>query len=1391
LLRLIRGARGAPASLAAADALLSPTERQQQPPQAAPQPAGRGTARDEFGAESVGTFGCANRVDATAMGEPSRDGWAFPGPATTTADIQRAAERFAEERARLVAWAKEMETERAANAVSRSSAAAAKGVGYDSIWIETCLAKLKLAGPQRSTDGAGVFRGLGVTYLLHRAIDTLVPATARAVLFSLLHELRETSLVPHVIRGETVTVPTADVTGAAVDDLAPVDRPAYHGPSPFDIPPSVVCPESGGADPAAVVKARVDAWADVWAERRVACESLHLERLRRARDANAATRLLQSRTAEYERDVELIERQRDFEEAAKLRMVIKGWRGFVGQQNLKRRVASGVINSLADRANAELCRSVLLNLRAAVAFRHERKRRQAQFDEATAHELREAKLIEQLTLSKTALTRAVADAQEAADSAAEQHWREMCEIKSGHEDQDKLAKRTHAENEAIRRDIAELKAENKRWAVIANRALLELTSAVERRTGHERRHPEVDLLYVAPKSQSGEAPVPATPFQTLFDVLDSQAPSQRLLLLFANFCIRSCRSALPTEIGDAKVMENFSKDATDGIGAACAVALLYPTLLAKEDIGALSVVNRADRVVKALQTVGLVDIVSATDIMLGVSLRNLTLFSVLFRLYAMTHRFGTADHDLAQLEARELIVPGLRRRRDRRMSGAGSTTSGRSFLSRGGVDEDSRTAGGRSGLAISSSGMSAEQQLLARHAVVKFSDFDTVTWYFEGEEPCPDGATLENGGDSAPASPKSAAGSSADLNGSRSMIADDDDDADNDDDNGSLHDEGLARKQSAAALKKRPPRKGGESPAQQGVVSVATPKLRCQVNVDIADVEKRFGLSVERQRAWGYLAELTQRDLILKLHATRNVLTGEVLDERGRRFMEWFLDVDEDRLWRLAQLNPHNARNEVDKVQVVVHNNYWALRAVYQAYASVDAGQRLSQEGMLALLKDTQIVKGLGRNFMDEALRFCVEDLDTAGENDSAATPLGGSTVTPSAMRSRTASVLGGSASPGKDVAGGTGGGRKKEAARSDKEDEFGRIIVAFVPSANEKLRRRLLSPMVNFQISPQHFIMILCVIAHHRYKNSVDDEAEKQHAAIVEQMKLQDQQDGAGPASSPAAEPLAVHVDGEEAAPGASVAVGNQQLLPLHKCLRKLLSEDVVGVANSSTIDLLRSQSRHPHVQRAHKRFSRSLGRAFKNYASAGGTAATEVQTTAAAIAAAKGKLQGAKFMTPDDTIKFCRDARMVDGRFSPAQAFDLASALACDDARLMSVCDESRIRAINAQQTGGGVAAESFDSPDKGTPGSPAPTASAAKRSAGGGAAVAGGTSTPTVPFEIEAGQPEDRKGQGMAQEDFVDFLTAAALVKLGHPLEHTCNSVARFYRDSLGPALKELHL
>jgi hypothetical protein len=1208
---------------------------------------------DAYGPLHTSTYGCASEVQPAVMGETARTDWIFPSASTTVGDVHRAAEKFAEERARFVTWAKRLEEERAGNAE-----AAAGGTRFDSVWIETALAKLRLAGPPNTTDGAGVFRSLGAYYLLGRAVDTLVPATARAVLQTLIGELHQAAAF-----GLTLTKEGVPATTAAVDDLAPATRPDF----------------SGAVQPSLTPEKAVARWAHQWGHRRLAGESLHLERLRRAAEANEHARQQHVRRAEYDRDVDVLERRRQFEATAKLRMVLKAWRGFVATQQRKRRVAKGVINSLADRASRELSRTVLYALRSNVATQREYRRRQRQFDDAAAHKLREAKLLEQIANSHTHLTRAITEASEAADSASEAHWREICQIRAEHEAQDKENERVRGQNMKLTAANEELTQKNRRWALLTNQALLETTSAVERRTNHPRRHPEVELLYVVSHAK-GEAPVQASSYQTLFDVLDGNAASQRLLLLFANYCVRACGQTVAA-VQKGRSIDNFEKDMADGVAAACALAVLYPTLLPKEEIVDCTVVARCERVCAILETVGLVDLVSPTDLMLGAAVRLMTLFTTLLRLYALTTRFGTADHDTARLESKELIVPGLRRRR-------GSLRS---------LGQSSGRSRGRPASSMGGESSSA----LPRHAMQRFSDYDTVVWVFAGEEVVePQGSDDQlNRSTSTTArspllSPKAGALSNhgTPTRGTPTLTP--------------------ALTPTAAALAATP---------KMTIVSVAQVNLVRTINTDIEDMESKFAQAVERQRAWSYIAELTQRDLTQKLLATRNALTGEILDEKGRRHMDWFLEADEDRLWRLVQLNPGNAKNEVDRVQMVLNANYWNLRNIYQAYAAADSGQRLSQDGFWQLTKDTQIVKGLGKHVLDDALRFAVEDTDVV-------------LATPSTAALKVAK-------PGKGA-------------------EANDLLIAFVPTAAEKLRRKLASPMVNFQLSPQVFLVMICYIAHFKYRFVVDNDA------------------AAAPGTEAPADPAETTTEpgltSGSTTPQAKTlnAVANgAELLSLHRCVRKLLVEDLVGVARSSTVDLLRLNARHPNVQRAQKKYVRSVQRAFKSYSSGGAAAEPERALKDRDVTRA---------MTSDDALRFCRDARLLDNRFAQQDALDLASSLSTDDERLMAICENARAKAMTSP--GAGFSTDMNISLSE----------TAASRSVQGAPKLLGtDTLGPRLPFEVECGQPEDRRQFGMAVDDFFEFLTGVAMIKIGHPLVHPSNTVANFYRDVLAHSFKELHL
>jgi hypothetical protein len=114
------------------------------------------------------------------------------------------------------------------------------------------------------------------------------------------------------------------------------------------------------------------------------------------------------------------------------------------------------------------------------------------------------------------------------------------------------------------------------------------------------------------------------------------------------------------------------------------------------------------------------------------------------------------------------------------------------------------------------------------------------------------------------------------------------------------------------------------------------------------------------------------------------------------------------------------------------------------------------------------------------------------------------------------------------------------------------------------------------------------------------------------------------------------------------------------------------------------------------------------------------------------------------------------------------------------MAICENARAKAMTSP--GAGFSTDMNISLSE----------TAASRSVQGAPKLLGtDTLGPRLPFEVECGQPEDRRQFGMAVDDFFEFLTGVAMIKIGHPLVHPSNTVANFYRDVLAHSFKELHL
>ena len=137
--------------------------------------------------------------------------------------------------------------------------------------------------------------------------------------------------------------------------------------------------------------------------------------------------------------------------------------------------------------------------------------------------------------------------------------------------------------------------------------------------------------------------------------------------------------------------------------------------------------------------------------------------------------------------------------------------------------------------------------------------------------------------------------------------------------------------------------------------------------IDVSEARRITMDVLQGSRAWSYLSDFVQRDTMQKIQNVRR--EGEVLDERSRRQMEWFLSFDEEKvIGVLLRQNPSNTANEQDKISAVLGSLGFDLLSLYFGYAVSDQGVRMTQAALLKVFQDSQISASTA--VLEEAYRF-------------------------------------------------------------------------------------------------------------------------------------------------------------------------------------------------------------------------------------------------------------------------------------------------------------------------------------------------------------------------------------------------------------------------------------
>jgi len=164
-----------------------------------------------------------------------------------------------------------------------------------------------------------------------------------------------------------------------------------------------------------------------------------------------------------------------------------------------------------------------------------------------------------------------------------------------------------------------------------------------------------------------------------------------------------------------------------------------------------------------------------------------------------------------------------------------------------------------------------------------------------------------------------------------------------------------------------------------------------QYDASFATMNEKFEDASKSSRAWNILLDICERDLVRKMQAGRSAGGGEVMDEKSRKHMEWFCYCREEGLKDVVALSTDNAGNEAEKAKQVIIQCYSEVKAIYQAYAALDAGPRMSQKALQAFFKDTSVAKNIPRHTLDSLCSAAAAPEPREGESfhvSGAVTPI-------------------------------------------------------------------------------------------------------------------------------------------------------------------------------------------------------------------------------------------------------------------------------------------------------------------------------------------------------------------------------------------------------------------
>ena len=1031
------------------------------------------------------------------------------------------------------------------------------------------------------------------------------------------------------------------------------------------------------------------------------------------------------------------------------RCLLRAWRGYAAHSRTKRSTATRVVDRLAAREHRALLRSGFWAFQAnAVQSKVRREFHRCEEVELRA-KLREAVLLDEISTLKARVAVMIADHRSALESGEEQRHNEVAGLQASHAADLAAIAKLKEEKASLVSRLGDAKRETSKWMILANVGLREMSAAATKRLGTivardivpPRKHPFQDLLLVSSTQEEGGAnrggpPPPvmfASNFVSLPDVLESHDGGSRLVLLFVNHAVRL---RLPLH----RPVESFGVDFADGVPVIAMVALVYPHLVPSSLLGAdaVSVSDRCDAACALLDGIQLLNIVTPTDIALGVPLKMLALSLSLFRLYCSSFRYGTSVADTACLHPPASMGQALLGSSVRRRSSSKSVKSQSSGSTTGVGVDDADT---------SETNASEVNRSKSRRTQQAWSDVDAVEWLWphqlsgrnenaadSDEEPCPSpmsasqvhsrASLLQRGSSGATSVTAASAVSDSEWNvdtlfSAASLTS------------GSPEVDRIRRAwchrrghHAASPQSKQPGNSSSIAPAstESSVEAVV-------VNTNVEDVHTRLLAAVTEHRAWSLLSEFSTRHVIDKLQHARSYDgtapgggSHDVLDDRSRRVMEWFTSVPEESVSSLLASNPANVRNELDKIMSVCYTRYSEIRQVYLSYVAQDTTTGatggaspwlMSQHMLLQFVRDAGLLKQAPKGLLEEAFIAAITGTSAAFHSSPPSSPAVNASRGTSAFASAAA----------------TSG-------------------LVFMPTATDKIRRTAPKGMADVRLTPAQFLVVLLHFAHSRYR----------HSDANDPSSTAGRRQPAAPGPDAAEEgAAAAAADGDGPSPQVVTSANGTPWLPLHLCMKRLLAADVIGGGcNASAVDLIADRARHPLVQRAFKKIAKPVTRILRSLrAKESGLPKSEWLNGGAANTVAEGATDPSTASVGLESFLFLlKELRLIDTKLLtlPDAAAVFHSLAVNDNDTMMAerAVPESVYNAVQGNEPSGGT-----DTADDSAAASGAPTI-----------------------------------GRRLTFNKVWEALTVVASMRLPNPLVPPHVAVANLCKD-VAPRLKDVHL